>query len=46
MKHTDMPEVIERRQPMTADDPLRAFKAMMIWIPVCIVLWVVILILV
>ena len=30
---------------MTADDPLRAFKALMIWIPVCIVLWIIILIL-
>lgn len=30
---------------MTADDPLRAFKALMTWIPICILLWVVILIL-
>jgi hypothetical protein len=35
----------ERRQPMTADDPLRAFKAMMIWVPVCAVIDALILVL-
>ena len=26
---------IERRQSMTAEGPPRAFKALMIWVPVC-----------